>query len=91
MTTLGPMLHLKNGNLPRGVRKVESLLGPDDLYKLTDTIPAYTKRSVLISLKNSVTLYKELRAVLFDKKITLQRDTEEKVMVYFEEIENESA
>jgi hypothetical protein len=43
MVVLGPLQHLKNENLPRGVRKVETTLAPEDLEKLLATIPAYDK------------------------------------------------
>lgn len=87
MTVLGPLLHIKNGSPPRGVRKVETALKSEDLNQLKSTIPSYEKKSLLNSLRNSVALYRELRAFLFDEKIKLQKHTEEKVMLYFNEIE----
>lgn len=87
-TVLGPLLHIKNNNLPRGVRKVETDLDRDDLARLKLTIPAYNKRSLLNSLRNTVLLYKHLRTELYDNKINLQHTTEKKVMDYFHEIEN---
>lgn len=88
MVVFGPLLHIKNGNLPRGVRKVETALKTSDLEKLKLTIPDYNRQSLLESLRNAVSLYRHLRAELFDSKINLQNNTEEKVMRYFEEIEN---
>ncbi|WP_374463729.1 hypothetical protein [Chryseobacterium sp.] len=88
MIVLGPLLHIKNGNLPRGVRKVETALNTQDLEKLKLTIPDYNRQSLLESLRNAVSLYRHLRAELFDSKVNLQNSTEEKVMRYFEEIEN---
>lgn len=38
MTVLGPLLHIKNRNLPRGVRKVEALLEKNDLTKLLTNV-----------------------------------------------------
>lgn len=86
MVVLGPMLHIKNGNLPRGVRKVERALNEEDLAYLKQTIPVYDRQALLDSLKHAVTLYRSLRTSLF-KDINLQKDTEEKVMRYFEEIQ----
>lgn len=88
MIVFGPLLHIKNGNLPRGVRKVEMDLDSDDLARLILTIPIYDKQSLLNSLRNAVSLYRHLRTELFDSKVNLQKDTTQEVMNYFEEIEN---
>ncbi|WP_420320379.1 nucleotidyltransferase domain-containing protein [Flagellimonas sp.] len=87
MVVFGPLLHIKNGNLPRAVRKVESELEANDLSRLKETIPTYNRQSLLESLKNSVFLYRDLRKVLFGKEIILRKITEEKVMAYFDEIQ----
>jgi hypothetical protein len=86
---LGPLLHIKNGSLPRGVRKVETELDSQDLDKLKNTIPEYNKQSLLNSLRNSVSLYKYLRTSLYDDTINFQIETEKRVMLYFDKIENE--
>lgn len=88
MVVFGPLLHIKNNNLPRGVRKVEISLENEDFAKLKLTIPTYDRQSLLDSLRNAVSLYRQLRTELFDKKVGLQNDTEKKVMNYFDEIEN---
>lgn len=88
MVVFGPLLHIKNDNLPRGVRKVETELQDGDLNKLKQTIPNYNRQSLLDSLKNAVSLYRQLRTSLFDDKVVLQKATEQKVMIYFEDIEN---
>ncbi|ANW95816.1 hypothetical protein AXE80_05765 [Wenyingzhuangia fucanilytica] len=87
MVVLGPLLHIKNGNLPRAVRKVEMEIDKNDLAELKGTIPKYEKQSLLDSLRNSVELYRDLRKSLFDENIKLQSETEEKVMEYFKSIE----
>jgi hypothetical protein len=84
---LGPLLHIKNDNLPRGVRKVETQLHDEDFKNLKMTIPVYERKSLLDSLLNSVSLYRQLRISLFTPGIQLQKETEEKVMQYFKEIE----
>src|SRR5215203_5163363 len=63
MVVFGPLLHIKNGNLPRAVRKVETQLKEKDLNDLKLTIPAYARQSLLISLRNSVSLYRQLRVL----------------------------
>lgn len=88
MVVFGPLLHIKNDSLPRGVRKVETELEEEDLNKLKQTIPSYNRQSLLNSLKNAVSLYRQLRTSLFDDKVVLQKATEQKVMIYFEDIEN---
>lgn len=90
MVVFGPLLHIKNQNLPRGVRKVETDLNSDDLAKLKLTIPTYDRKSLLESLRNAVLLYKELRIQLYNGTVNLQDNTEKKVMHYFEDIENRS-
>jgi predicted nucleotidyltransferase len=87
MTVFGPLLHIKNDNLPRGVRKVETKLKAGDFTDLKSTLPLYGKKSLLESLRNSVSLYRKLRLTLFPGSVKLQRETEQKVMVYFDEIE----
>lgn len=88
MYIFGPLLHMKNDSLPRGVRKVETELAEKDLDDLKSTITAYDKQSLLNSLRNSVSLYRRLRDVLFDDKVQLQQKAEQRVMLYFDEIEN---
>ena len=88
MVVFGPLLHIKNDNLPRGVRKVEKDLKSEDLVKLKLTIPTYERQSLLDSLRNAVSLYRQLRTELFDGKVSLQNETDKKVMNYFDEIEN---
>jgi uncharacterized protein (UPF0147 family) len=84
---LGPLLHIKNDNVPRGVRKVEMDLPMEDLAQLKATIPTYDRLSILDSLRNAVSLYRKLRTALFDVGTNLHTATEKKVMKYFEEIE----
>ena len=88
MTVFGPLLHIKNGNLPRGVRKVETELSDKDFDNLKSTIPSFNKKSLLDSLRNSVHLYRQLRVTLFNDTVQLQSETEKGVMRYFDKIEN---
>lgn len=84
MTVFGPLLHIKNGNLPRGVRKVERQLAPNDFEQLRATIPLYSKAALLDSLQHAVTLYRQLRQELYSSAIVWQTAAEEKVMEYFQ-------
>lgn len=89
MVVFGPLLHIKNGNLPRGVRKVEANLESSDFDKLKLTIPTYYRYSLLYSLRNAVSLYRQLREELFDNNVILLNETDKKVMIYFDEIEHQ--
>ena len=86
MVVLGPLLHIKNGNLPRGVRKVETQLSKEDFDMLLATLPKYSKASLLESLQNAVSLYRKLRDVLFSSGIARQIESETRVMQYFDKI-----
>lgn len=88
MIVFGPLLHIRNGNLPRGVRRVEMELSSEDLGYLQSTLPVYTRESLLSCLRNSVQLYRQLRSALFDDTVQLQNETEKQVMHYFDKIEN---
>lgn len=87
MVVLGPLLHIKNGNLPRGVRKVESQLPGSDLVALKLTMAEHNKLSLLSAIENAVMLYRNLREELFGKNIVLHKAAEEKVLLFLEEIE----
>ncbi|WP_418122783.1 hypothetical protein ACNFU2_19785 [Chryseobacterium sp. PTM-20240506] len=89
MSVFRPLLHIKNNNLPRGVRKVETDLDIKDLEDLKLTLPQYNRHSLLECLHHSVLLYRKLRNVLFGNNIILQDETEKKVMLYFEELKEE--
>lgn len=86
MTVLGPLLHIKNGNLPRGVRKIETQILKSDFEELLLTLPKYEKQSLLESLLASVSLYRKLRKTLYSDTILLNAATENTVMSYFNKI-----
>ena len=83
----GPLLHLRNGNLPRGVRKVETMLKPGDLESLKSTIAAHDRHALLEGLRNSIALYCRIRSELFEDRVVFQRATESAVMRYLGQIE----
>ncbi|MXV50131.1 nucleotidyltransferase domain-containing protein [Pedobacter sp. HMF7647] len=87
MVVFGPLLHIKNGNLPRGVRKVETALAEEDLEMLKITIPNYQRQSLLDSLKHCIALYRQLRRDLFDQGVEIRTGVEERVIKYFDEVE----
>jgi hypothetical protein len=85
MVVLGPLLHIRNGKLPRGVRKAEQLPA-DQWLQLTQTIPAYSRSSLLGSLEAAAGLYRQLRQELYPASIEWRSATEERVMDYFRQI-----
>jgi len=87
MVVFGPLLHIKNEKLPRGVRKAEMDLMPKDFKGLISTVPNYDKASIMISLKNGVELYRQLRTSLYNNAVDINEAAEQKVMDYFEYIE----
>jgi len=58
MLVIGPLMHIRNGNLPRGVRKMETQLPAADLELIKKTLPQYSGASFLESLAYTVALYR---------------------------------
>ena len=73
MVVLGPLLHVKNKNLPRGVRKVETALSVSDFESLKGTLSINKRESLLASVSNAVELYKSLREELFEDIISYNK------------------
>lgn len=88
---LSPLLQVKNGKRPRGVRKVEFELSNSDLDDLRSTIPSYSKISLLNALKNSVALYRNLRGLLYNKGIIRKDEAEKSVTAYLKTFEAKAA
>jgi hypothetical protein len=82
----GPLLHIKNGNLPKGVRKVEMLLANNDLKDLEGTIATYDKRSLIGAVERSINVYKILRNELFEEDVIPRMDAEKAVLKYLEQM-----
>lgn len=81
-----PLLQLKNGMLPRGLRKVEFSFPASDIDKLAATVPAYTTGDIFVALENTVSLYRDLRDRLFPESVRINREAERIVTDYFHEI-----
>lgn len=86
---LGPLLHIKNGNLPRGVRKMETDIDKKDLEVLRSTLAEYNRGSLITALENCINLYRELRKALYTPDIILQTETEKQVLVFLETIKEQ--
>ena len=68
---LGPLLLIKNGKPPRGVREVENA-APDELPRLVSTLAEHNAKSCLRALKSATDLYIYLRG--YNKAILLNRE-----------------
>lgn len=81
-----PLLQIKNGNLPRGFRKVEKNISEEDLEKLQSTIARYDRDSLIAALLKIIQLYQELRNKIFTTEIKFQKRTELRSLEYLKEI-----
>lgn len=91
MTVFGPLLLIKNDQLPRGVRKVETQLPKSDYEELQATIPKLDSNSLFKSVHHSIDLYRKLRVSLFDKDVILRHKTEVEVLKYLKELEDKTS
>lgn len=87
MVVIGPLLHLRNNNMPRGVRKVETQLSLPDFDLLNATLSINEKTSLLKALENIIKLYQGLRKDLYKNDISLSK-AEDSVLKYYERIKN---
>lgn len=83
---LGPLLLISQGQLPRGVRKLEKHLPESTLQHLKGTLATHDRASILKAIYKCVELYRDLRSNLYDNDIQLQIETEKKVLEYYDEI-----
>lgn len=61
---IGPMLHLKNSSLPRGVRRAETTFGIQELNQLRKTVSMPDRTTLLSSMWEVMYLYESLRDAL---------------------------
>ena len=81
---LGPLILIKSGRPPRGVRNVE-LAGPDELPKLIATLAEHDAKSCLRALKSATDLYIFLRG---SNKATLlnREEAQRRALQYLDSI-----
>lgn len=87
MVVLGPLLHIKNGNQPRGVRKVETKLAPEDIEALSKTAAQLNATDLITALWKAIELYENLRMHLFGSTIEQKIEAAKAVKAYLKEIE----
>jgi len=85
VNVIAPLLQLKNGQLPRGLRKVEFNFGNVDLEKLKATVPEYEINSIINSLEKIIELYQELRKDIYPDSIKLNEKLREKTQEFLNE------
>lgn len=85
-TVISPLMLVKNKHLPRGLRKVESILPGIDLGNLKATLPDYDVNSIINSLGKIVILYKNLRQDLFPESVIINEKLRERVEEYVREV-----
>ncbi|AUD07105.1 hypothetical protein [Spirosoma pollinicola] len=84
---LGPMLHLKQQGLPRGVRRAESTFNQSDLIRLQQTVATPDRASLLVSLNEAINLYEELRDELAPVVLNKNRNAQLAVTQYLSTIQ----
>ena len=90
MVVLGPLLHIKNGNQPRGVRKVETKLATEDFEALTKTTSKLNAQDLVTALWKTIEVYENLRTYLFDSTVEQKDEAAKAVKMYLKEIETQT-
>jgi hypothetical protein len=80
---LGPLFLIKNGELPRGVRKLEKHVS-EELEELKETIPYHSTESCYHALQMTIRLYQRLRQQLGD--FEYKRAAEQVSIAYLETV-----
>lgn len=79
---IGPLLHIRHGNLPRRLRRVEMHLPTAAVDDLKTTLAQYNKASIMDALRQIINMYLTLRS----NDMVHQQATEARVMAYFDEL-----
>jgi len=77
---LGPLVHLRNGQLPRGVRKLESYAAAE-VKELQGTVPSYSFDSCYHAMKLTIEMYRRLRQ---ESEITAKAEAERISVAYLD-------
>lgn len=82
---IGPLLLMRNGKLPRGVRKIE-LDAPSDLPLLLKTVPTHDAQSCGEALETIIELYLDLREYFTTDELKRHSEAEKYSKEYLSEI-----
>lgn len=88
-TVVAPLLQIKNGQLPRGLRRVEQKFTQEDLIALKQTITDGSSSSIFNAIEQLIKIYRVLRNELFNNQVNFQDGTEQKCVEYFYEIKKQ--
>lgn len=83
---LGPLALIKNGYLPKGVRKLEMHLPEEDFLAMQSTLANYDRQSCLNAVHQIVIYYKTLREAIMPDTVVRNWPAEKRVMLYLKEI-----
>jgi len=86
LQVLAQLLHIKNKNQPRALRKIERKFSSDELAALKLTIAEHDAASVISALENTILMYQSLRKDLFGNEIELRAAAEKRSIEYLEAI-----
>jgi predicted nucleotidyltransferase len=84
-TVIAPLILVKNGKLPRGVRKIE-VDAPDDLQALLETVADHDVKSNINALRALIDLYLNLREPYLNRNLIVRQRAEERALEYFDDI-----
>ncbi|MCD9021991.1 nucleotidyltransferase domain-containing protein [Cohnella silvisoli] len=80
---LGPLILTENGQLPRGVRRLEQHAG-NVITELEETIPSHNSKSCYNALQSTIRLYQNLRYRFTD--LVLRKEAEQVSIAYLEKV-----
>ncbi|PYI51385.1 nucleotidyltransferase domain-containing protein [Paenibacillus flagellatus] len=81
-TVLGPLVLIRNGRQPRGVRRLEKY-GAEALEELKETVPSHSFESCYRSLKITIQMYRRLRQ---DSDLVKKEEAERVAVEYLDRI-----
>lgn len=85
---LGPLSSVKNKQLPRGSRKLESV-SPEDFADLQKTVASYDRKSCADAIYASILLYQKLRVDIAGDRLVKLEDAEKAAIKYLNEVARE--
>ncbi len=85
---ISQLLQIRNGQLPRSLRKVEFHFSTADLAALRQTVAGCEKASVVAAIDRMIALYRELRDELYPVEIQRRTRAEEQCVAYYEAVKH---
>lgn len=85
-TVLGPLLHLRNGNLPRGVRRLETSVSRDELASVHQTVVLPERNALFGGIEAAIGLYTTVRDTLAPTSLQKNRAAQLAVEAYIQTI-----